>query len=146
MTEKEIIKVLECCSNVSCVDGCPLNGEIDCGTKLVVNTLSLIKYQQEYIEDLVALNDLRSKRHYYSRFVNEVWQKERGKLSQPDFDEIYKRYFEQQERMDEVVKSLESQIDGYKEYYPEDYIFETYDMIDLCESIIKMIKGDVNDR
>lgn len=52
----------------------------------------------------------------------------------------------QQERMDEVVKSLESQIDGYKEYYPEDYIFEIYDMIDLCESIIKMIKGDVNDR
>ena len=96
MTEKEIIKVLECCSNVSCVDGCPLNGEIDCGTKLVVDALDLIKRQQE--------------------------------------------------RMDEVVKSLESQIDGYREYYPEDYIFETYDMIDLCESIIEMIKGDENDR
>lgn len=52
----------------------------------------------------------------------------------------------QQERMDEVVKSLESQIDGYREYYPDDYIFETYDMIDLCESIIEMIKGDANDR
>lgn len=52
----------------------------------------------------------------------------------------------QQERMDEVVKSLESQIDGYREYYPDDYIFETYDMIDLCKSVIRMIKGDVNDR
>ena len=54
MTDNEIIKVLECCRHISCVDGCPLDGEIDCGTKLVVNALDLTKRQQEMIEALIA--------------------------------------------------------------------------------------------
>lgn len=43
--------------------------------------------------------------------------------------------------IDDIVKSLEIQADGYRENYPDDYIFEVYDMIDLCEEIIKNVKG-----
>ena len=52
MEDREIIKALECCRHVSCVDGCPLNGEIDCGTKLVVNALDLIQRQQAELDRL----------------------------------------------------------------------------------------------
>lgn len=59
------------------------------------------------IEDLKVLTGLQRKRKYYNKFVKEVWQKEHGKLSYPDFDEIYKRYFEQQAEIERLEKAID---------------------------------------
>ena len=98
MTDKEIIKALECCSGEKACYDCPLYVEIEkvCTATVASEAFKLIKFQQERIEDLEILTGLQRKRKYYNKFVKEVWQKERGKLSYPDFDEIYKRYFDQQ--------------------------------------------------
>lgn len=75
--------------------------------------LQVIKAQEkaiealEEIEDLKVLMGLQRKRKYYNKFVKEVWQKERGKLSCPDFDEIYKRYFEQQAEIEKLNKAID---------------------------------------
>ena len=50
------------------------------------------------------------------------------------------------ETVDRIVEQLEDKAKSYQEYYPEDYIFEVSDMIDLCESIIRMIKGEEDAR
>jgi hypothetical protein len=77
-----------------------------CTATVASEALKLIKFQQERIEDLEILTGLQRKRKYYNKFVKEVWQKEHGKLSYPDFDEIYKRYFEQQERFDRIIEQV----------------------------------------
>ena len=53
MTDKEIIKALECCnpSNRSCVE-CPRFNEFKCYTKVMVDALDLINRQQAEIERL----------------------------------------------------------------------------------------------
>lgn len=108
MTDKEIIKALECCSGEKACYDCPLYVEIEkvCTATVASEALKLIKFQQERIEDLEILTGLQRKRKYYNKFVKEVWQKEHGKLSYPDFDEIYKRYFEQQERFDRIIEQV----------------------------------------
>lgn len=75
--------------------------------------LQVIKAQEkaiealQEIEDLKVLTGLQRKRKYYNKFVKEVWQKEHGKLSYPDFDEIYKRYFEQQAEIEKLNKVID---------------------------------------
>lgn len=75
--------------------------------------LQVIKAQEkaiealQEIEDLKVLTGLQRKRKYYNKFVKEVWQKEHGKLSYPDFDEIYKRYFEQQAEIERLEKAID---------------------------------------
>ena len=86
MTDNEIINALECCTK---------------------DAIDLIQRQQEHIEDLEALTTLRNKRKYYNKFVTEVYQKEKGELHYPDFDEIYKRYFEQQEEIKRLQNRCE---------------------------------------
>ena len=104
MTDKEIIKALIVCDSAfrGCED-CPYIGQDDCMRESTFDALDLIKRQQERIEEYEILDGLRNKRHYYNRFIKEVWQKEKGELSHPDFDEIYKRYFDQQEKIDELT-------------------------------------------
>ena len=109
MTDKEIIKALECCSGGDInksqweiCSPCPYFDDGNCTDLLKENTLNLIKRQQEYIEEIEAIVGLQRKRKYYNRFVKEVWQKEHSKLSYPDFDEIYKRYFDQQAEIEKL--------------------------------------------
>lgn len=126
MTDKEIIKALECClggdgnkSQWEICSPCPYFDDGNCTDLLKENALELIKRQQEYIEEIEVIVGLQRKRKYYNRFVKEVWQKERGKLSYPDFDEIYKRYFEQQERFDRIVEQLKEWAESSKRLYFE---------------------------
>ena len=63
MTDNEIIKALECCRDVSCVAGCPLYGEIDCGTKLVLNAFDLIQRQQERMDSIVEQLEEQKAKH-----------------------------------------------------------------------------------
>ena len=89
---------------------CPYRKGMDCDTICsygkAIEALEKVESQQERIEDLEVLVGMQRKRKYYNKFVKEVWQKERGKLSYPDFDEIYKRYFEQQERLDKLPEQI----------------------------------------
>ena len=56
MTDKDIIKALECCqSGIQC-QNCPLLGTRDCMTKLYENALALINRQQAEIEALKLIN------------------------------------------------------------------------------------------
>ena len=111
MTDNEIIKALECCWERNCYD-CPIHKEDKycgiCRAIIVREALDIIKQQQEHIEVLEAMTTLRNKREYYNRFLKEVWQKEKGELSEPDFDEIYRRYFEQQEMIDALIAGQET--------------------------------------
>lgn len=56
MTEKDIIKALECCRDAedgkSC-SSCPFNGNADCVTDLMRSAASIIKLQQQAVEDSV---------------------------------------------------------------------------------------------
>ena len=66
-----------------------------------------IKEMQEEIEEFEIQTGLMRKRTYYNKFVKEVFQKEKGSdLIYPDFDEIYKRYFELIEQREKIVEQL----------------------------------------
>ena len=110
MTDNEIIKALGICNSNSTCHVCPYRKQMaaDCVVLMMGDALALIKRQQEHIEDLEALTTLRNKRKYYNKFVTEVWQKEKGELHYPDFDEIYRRYFEQQEMIDALIAGQET--------------------------------------
>ena len=110
MTDAEIIKAMECCCSVGLCTECPFEDltSAECGETMLKEAIDLIKRQQETIEEYEILNGLRNKRHYYNKFVKEVWQKEKGELHYPDFDEIYKRYFEQQEMIDSLIAGQET--------------------------------------
>ncbi|MBR5316014.1 MAG: hypothetical protein IKU44_04405 [Firmicutes bacterium] len=105
MTDNENIKAMEKCV-VS--KGRYEFEDSHCENTVMEYVLDLIKRQQELIEEYEILNGLRNKRKYYNRFVKEVWQKEKGELSYPDFDEIYRRYFEQQEMIDALIAGQET--------------------------------------
>lgn len=58
MTDKEIKKALECCSQEWKCKYCPLEPEYpDCSTILTKNALKLIERQQKEIDDLKNLNN-----------------------------------------------------------------------------------------
>ena len=140
MTDNEIIKALECCTkddNEPNCKECPKEMHIYCMCELLKDAFDLIKQQQEHIEVLEAMTTLRNKRKYYNRFVKEVWQKEKGELSYPDFDEIYRRYFEQQKHMDKIASDLKWWLDTNEEngvvYIPK-FVVE------------KIVRGETDDK
>ena len=167
MTDNEIIKALECCTDVSrCCTECPYNemDAPDCAERMMKETFSFIKYQQEYIEDLQVLTGMQRKRKYYWKFVTEVYQKEKGELHYPDFDEIYRRYFEQHEiiealiagqetlqkhfaeKMCKIVEELEERADDCKRYWEN---FGDEDEVSIMlgyKRAIGVVKGAINDR
>lgn len=139
MEDKEIIKALECCiSEDRICEECLYEGEsygnLYCDDKLMVDVFDLIKRQQEEIEELEIITGLQRKRKYYNKFVKEVWQKERGNLSYPDFDEIYKRYFEQKERFDRIVERLKE----------ASFVDDGFLLLELDEAI-EIVKAGDND-
>lgn len=108
MTYEEARALLEATATNLLGDSCSVEDER-------IRKLMLKKYDAidkaiealEEIEDLKVLMGLQRKRKYYNKFVKEVWQKEHGKLSYPDFDEIYKRYFEQQAEIEKLNKAID---------------------------------------
>lgn len=61
---------------------------------LMLEAAARIERLAEDKAELEAIVDLRNKREWYSKFVEEVYQKIPGnELSTPDFDYIYEQYF-----------------------------------------------------
>ena len=87
---------------------------------------------EELSGDIAELQDIigmRDKREWYSKFVKEVYQKQKGnELSHPDFDYIYKVYFdmaadnekwremwaENQEKWEKAYEALEAENERLK--------------------------------
>lgn len=89
-----------------------LQNKVDNQAEELKRQTSMIAEKQEEIEELRVLTGLMQKRTYYNKFVKEVFQKERGSdLIYPDFDEIYRRYFELIEERENIVKQLKHDIE-----------------------------------
>lgn len=120
LADSEIKKALEICYDTMDCAQCPNKNEgLGCIRISLKNALDLINRkdskiaelteennrQKEEIEDLNFLTQLQRGRKYYNKFVKEVFQKEKGNdLLYPDFDEIYKRYFEQKAEIERLEK------------------------------------------
>lgn len=72
---------------------------------LMLEAAARIERLAEDKAELEAIVDLRSKREWYSKFVEEVYQKIPGnELSTPDFDYIYEQYFKLAEELDDAKR------------------------------------------
>ena len=115
---KEIKKGLECCSNTTldCCNGCPyfIEGKFNCfETKLLKDVLTLINELESKNKELRVVTDIANERTYRKKFTDE-WRKEyqkeldkegKGHIAGfPDFDLVYKLYFEQKDRIAELEK------------------------------------------
>ena len=94
-----------------------------------------IKELEEEIEELKTLTGLQRKRTYYNRFVKEVFQKEKGSdLIYPDFDEIYKRYFELLHQREKIVEKLEEKLKEPRyQHDGEDYFVGIIEAIEIVK-------------
>lgn len=67
--------------------------------------LDYITNLQEQVNEYEQLIDIQDKREYHKRYLEER-RKEQPNLLYPDYDEIYKRYYEQKELIDTVIDDL----------------------------------------
>ena len=58
-TDEEVLAVLACCSNLSCVDYCPLKGTDHCESKMSKAAYDLIIRQRAEIERLKSMNQAK---------------------------------------------------------------------------------------
>ena len=125
MNINDIKKGLECCLKPTisyCVD-CPYNnnGALDCNSdKMHQDALNLINELESENKELRVVVDIANERTYRKKFTEE-WRKEYQKeldkqgnghiAGFPDFDLVYKLYFEQKDR----IAELESEIKQLRE-------------------------------
>ena len=125
MNINDIKKGLECCLKPTisyCVD-CPYNnnGALDCNSeKMLKDALNLINELESENKELRVVVDIANERTYRKKFTDE-WRKEYQKeldkqgnghiAGFPDFDLVYKLYFEQKDR----IAELESEIKQLRE-------------------------------
>lgn len=110
LTLAQLIEIWEFCNGAEDCRKCPLNNT-SCAKILhtatleaLKNLVQLVDLQKEEIEDFKRLTTIQRGREYYNKFVTEVFQKERNNdLIYPDFDEIYKRYFEQRAEVERLT-------------------------------------------
>ena len=63
--------------------------------------LDYITNLQEQVNEYEELIDIQDKREYHKRYLEER-RKEQPNLLYPDYDEIYKRYYEQKDIIDKL--------------------------------------------
>ena len=122
MNIDEIKKGLECCLKPTvsyCVD-CPYNnnGALDCDIdKMLKDALNLINELESENKELRVVVDIANERTYRKKFIEEwrkEYQKELDKQGEwhiagfPDFDLVYKLYFEQKDRIAELEDKIEN--------------------------------------
>ena len=95
LTDKDMIELLEIRA---------LTGRMSVQDKqIMLEAASRIEKLADDNAELEAIVVLRSKREWYTKFVEEIYQKQEGnELSSPDFDYIYEQYFkliEENERL-----------------------------------------------
>ena len=118
---KEIKKALECCSVRSgkCDQCLFIKEGFDCDLYLLMDALKLINELESENERLKKVVDIANERTYRKKFIDE-WRKEYQKeldkqgnghiAGYPDFDLVYKLYFEQKKRIAELEKEKTEQL------------------------------------
>ena len=118
---KEIKKALECCLNpkLNCCNDCPYNnnGRLSClESEMLKDALTLINELESENKELRVVVNIANERTYRKKFTDE-WRKEYQKeldkqgnghiAGFPDFDLVYKLYFEQKDRIAELKSENE---------------------------------------
>ena len=121
MTTDEIKRGLECCLNpeLNCCNDCPYNnnGRLSClESEMLKDALNLINELESENKELRVVVDIANERTYRKKFIEE-WRKEYQKeldkegnghiAGFPDFDLVYKLYFEQKDRIAELKSENE---------------------------------------
>lgn len=114
---KEIKECLDYCKDGDCEICLRLRNvllqEVDCRFVLINDAITLINELESENERLKILVDIANEREYRKKF-NDEWRKEYQKeldkqgnghiAGHPDFDLVYKLYFEQKDRIAELEK------------------------------------------
>ena len=116
---KEIKNNIIICSNKIECKGCSLFPNMkstNCRNKLLADALTLISELESENKELRVVTDIANERTYRKKFTDE-WRKEYQKeldkqgnghiAGHPDFDLVYKLYFEQKERIAELEEDKE---------------------------------------
>ena len=112
---KEIKECLDYCKDGDCEICLRLRNvllqEVDCRFVLINDAITLINELESENERLKILVDIANEREYRKKF-NDEWRKEYQKeldkqgnghiAGHPDFDLVYKLYFEQKDRIAEL--------------------------------------------
>ena len=144
---KEIKKALKCCSEGKC-EKC-LIGKKDirkCVDILLKDTLTLINELESENERLLDVIDIDNEREYRKKF-NDEWRKEYQKeldkqgnghiAGYPDFDLVYKLYFEQKDRIAELEKENETKTDTIANLLKNQEFYETEKLKQFAERLKK---------
>lgn len=116
---KEIKNNIIICSNKIECKGCSLFPNMkstNCRNKLLADALTLISELESENKELRVVTDIANERTYRKKFTDE-WRKEYQKeldkqgnghiAGYPDFDLVYKLYFEQKDRIAELEEDKE---------------------------------------
>lgn len=116
---KEIKNNIIICSNKIECKGCSLFPNMkstNCRNKLLADALTLINELESENKELRVVTDIANERTYRKKFTDE-WRKEYQKeldkqgnghiAGHPDFDLVYKLYFEQKDRIAELQEDKE---------------------------------------
>ena len=107
--------IIICSTKIEC-KGCSLFPNMEstnCRNKLLADALTLINELESENKELRVVTDIANERTYRKKFTDE-WRKEYQKeldkqgnghiAGHPDFDLVYKLYFEQKDRIAELEK------------------------------------------
>ena len=116
---KEIKNNIIICSNKIECKGCSLFPNMkstNCRNKLLADALTLINELESENKELRVVTDIANERTYRKKFTDE-WRKEYQKeldkqgnghiAGHPDFDLVYKLYFEQKDRIADLEEDKE---------------------------------------
>lgn len=103
--------------------------------------LDYITNLQEEIKEWEYIQDIQDKREYRKRYLEER-RKEDPTLLYPDYDEIYKKYYEQKQRIDKAVEYINKY--EYQKYCPSPYEKDKYIMREEKEGqdLLNILRGD----
>ena len=121
MNIDDLKKALECCLNpkLTCCNDCPYNnnGKLSClESEMLKDALNLINELESENKELRNVISIANERTYRKKFTDE-WRKEYQKkldkqgnghiAGHPDFDLVYKLYFEQKDLIAELKSENE---------------------------------------
>ncbi len=117
-------------------------------TKELENLLTLINELESENERLLGVIDIDNEREYRKKF-NDEWRKEYQKeldkqgnghiAGYPDFDLVYKLYFEQIDRIDELEKENETKTDTIANLLKNQEFHETEKLKQFAEKLKKRL-------
>lgn len=83
-------------------------GTITLNQKDINLLLDYITNLQEEIKEWEYIQDIQNNRKYRKRYLDER-RKEETNLYLPDYDEVYKRFFEQRDRINKAIEMFDNE-------------------------------------